>query len=170
MNCATLIGARGSAKPRSKLTLGVSRLREPDDQKSDCLSYGRYHRRSDSADCVPTRFISQPPRIGPLSVTCRTSSTSFPDNQECARQSRCCSLSCSLLLGTASGLLRARRLAALLHALRVLAPPLAIQPKDPSSFTRSNPNGTPYPNNIIPRSLFDPVAVRTERLDFSEAE
>ncbi len=37
---------------------------------------------------------------------------------------------------------------------------LRNQPRDPSSFTATNTAGTPYPNNIVPRSLFDPVALR----------
>lgn len=41
-----------------------------------------------------------------------------------------------------------------------IAGALRIQPRDPSSFSATNTAGTPYPNNIIPRSLFDPVAVR----------
>lgn len=37
---------------------------------------------------------------------------------------------------------------------------LRTQPRDWTTITAANPQGSPYPNNVIPRSLFDPVAVR----------
>jgi hypothetical protein len=37
---------------------------------------------------------------------------------------------------------------------------LRNQPRDWTSFSAANPTGTPYPNNIVPVSLFDPVAVK----------